>query len=42
VDKEKPFLTETLRRLGEQPPQDWETPFRRLEGVTIDPAPIDP
>jgi len=39
VDKEKPVTAEMLRGSRELPtPQDWETPFHRLEGVTIERA----
>jgi hypothetical protein len=39
VDNEKPVTTDALQGSREQfPPQDWETAFRRLEGVTIERA----
>jgi hypothetical protein len=37
VEKEKPVIAQTPRT-GELPPQDWETPFRLLQGVTIERA----
>lgn len=37
VEREKSVITKTSRT-GELPLQNWETPFRRLEGVTIERA----